>query len=161
MPTSERTPDSISLSRISMGWVKRMFTPGRVETVSCIATTSSSWVFAFVHCSRGVRDRKMSVSSVPMGSVAISAVPIRLQTWRISSGNFSFRSCSMRVLYSVEVSMDVPARRMVLAVMAPSLSLGMNSPPRREARMPVTTSNATTKARTGQRSFRTRPRMAE
>ena len=35
---------------------------------------------------------KMSVSSMPMGSVATSAVPTRLQTCRTSSGKASFRA---------------------------------------------------------------------
>ena len=51
-------------------------------------------LLALFHTLRGLSDMKMSVSSVPMGSVAISAVPMRLQTCRTSSGNCSSRSFS-------------------------------------------------------------------
>ena len=51
---------------------------------------------AFFHCSRGLSARKKSDSSMPIGSVAISALPRRVQMLAISSGNSASSSFSMR-----------------------------------------------------------------
>ena len=72
----------------------------------------------------------MSVSSTPIGSVAISAVPIRLQTCSTSSGNSASTAFSICVLYPIESSRSVPASRTTLIAIAPSESRGTNSEPR-------------------------------
>ena len=59
---------------------------------------NSAWVWAFFHCDRGVSVIKVSVSSTPIGSVATSAVPMRLQTFSTSSGNVSRITRSISVL---------------------------------------------------------------
>ena len=68
------------------------------------ASVSSAWVCAFFHWSRGLSVMNMSVSSMPIGSVAISAVPMRLQTCSTSSGNSANRAFSICVLYLIESS---------------------------------------------------------
>ena len=130
MPMSDLIPETISFIRISMGCVKTMFTPGISETTSCIFATSSVCVSARFHSSRGLSPMKISVSSSPIGSVATSAVPMRLQACSISSGNSSKRRASRRVLPRIDSSMDTPANLMVLATSEPSPRWGMNSPPR-------------------------------
>ena len=79
MPTSARTPAVSSFMRISMGWVKMARMPGKPSSSSDMAATRASWLDAWVQADRGCRVRKTSDSSVPMGSVATSAVPVRVQ----------------------------------------------------------------------------------
>ena len=98
MATSERTPAIISFSRISIGWLNATVMPGNFAKSSRIFSTSSTCVRAFFHFSRGLRARKKSVSSMPIGSVAISALPSLDQMFVISSGNSAKRSFSIRVL---------------------------------------------------------------
>jgi hypothetical protein len=51
----------------------------------CMARTSSSWVSARRQRARGVSVTNTSESSTPIGSVATSAVPVRVQMRSISS----------------------------------------------------------------------------
>ena len=85
----------------------------------------------------------MSVSSTPIGSVAISAVPMRLQMCLTSAGNAARIACSICVLFSMERSIGVSARRTTLSVMAPSESVGTNSEPRLGAMKPKATTRMT------------------
>ena len=71
----------------------------------------------------------MSVNSTPIGSVAISAVPMRLQTWYTSSGKALRMACSIFVLSSMDRSIGVSAKRTTLMTMAPSESVGTNAEP--------------------------------
>jgi hypothetical protein len=48
-PRSPRTPAIISFTRISIGWVKTIFIPGRASSSFSIAATRSSWVRARFH----------------------------------------------------------------------------------------------------------------
>ena len=73
-------PATISLTRISMGWVYATVCPGRSDTTTSMARTSSDWERATRHFFRGLRVMNTSVNSVPIGSVAISAVPILAKT---------------------------------------------------------------------------------
>ncbi len=127
---SARTPVTISSIRSLIGCEKANFEPRNGRTSFCISSVSSACVVAFVHCGRGLRLMKMSVSSTPIGSVAISAVPMRDQTWLISSGKARKSACSICVFSSTERSMGVSARRTTLMVRAPSESVGTNSVPR-------------------------------
>ena len=128
--TSPRTPLIISFIRISIGWVITTFCPGRSRNRWLMRSVNSAWLEARVHWSCDRNDTNTSVSSIPMGSVATSAVPERLQTWRISSGNSCSSKRSMRPFITVEVSRLVPGRRTMLATMPPSDRRGMNSAPR-------------------------------
>ncbi len=83
----------------------------------------------------------MSVSSTPMGSVATSPLPIRLQTYWISSGKAASNAFSMRVLYRIDSLRSVPAKRTTLTAIAPSESLGTNSKPRFGKIMPNATAS--------------------
>jgi len=73
--------------------------------------------------------RKKSESSTPIGSVAISALPRRVQILAISSLNSASSSFSMRSFTATASSTETPATRTVVPTMAPSPSLGRNSPP--------------------------------
>ncbi len=57
------------------------------RSVLSSSSVNSAWVRAFFQPVRGLSVMKTSVSSTPIGSVAISAVPMRLQTCSTSSGN--------------------------------------------------------------------------
>ncbi len=81
----------------------------------------------------------ISVSSMPIGSVAISAVPMRLQTCSTSSGNAASTAFSICVLYLIESSRSVPVSRTTLTAIAPSDSRGTNSEPKFGAMMPNAT----------------------
>ena len=98
MPMSERIPAIISFNRISIGWLKANDMPGRSPSNAFILSTSSSWVPAARHSRRGFNAMKMSVNSMPIGSVATSAVPSRDQIPAISSGKASSNNRSIRVL---------------------------------------------------------------
>ena len=129
IPMSDRMPETISFMRNSIGCVNTILTPGNCEIVFSISITRPACVSALVHSARGLSDKKMSVSSIPIGSVATSAVPIRLQMCSISSGKSSSSTSSIRVLYRTDSSIETPASRMVFTTIEPSLSRGMNSPP--------------------------------
>jgi hypothetical protein len=90
-------PAIISLTRISIGCVIRARMPGSFSTVRDRSFTSSSCVAARFHFSLGVSMMKTSDSSGPMGSVAISGVPVRVQRCSISSGNSARKSFSICV----------------------------------------------------------------
>ena len=90
-------PATISFIRISMGCVKMERMPGMPSSTVLICCINSSWVLARLHRSRGVSVRNTSETSSPMGSVATSAVPVRVQTWAVSSGNSASSSCSICV----------------------------------------------------------------
>ena len=70
---------------------------GRASSRSMHRATSSSCVRARFHRSRGLSVMKMSESSRPIGSVATSAVPVRVQTRSISSGNVARSAFSICV----------------------------------------------------------------
>jgi len=94
--TSARTPATISFTLISIGCVKTSRMPGKPASFSCMAATSSSWVSARFQRFGSCNVMKMSESSTPIGSVATSAVPVRVQTRSISSGNARRRLRSRR-----------------------------------------------------------------
>ena len=79
----------------------------------------------------------MSVASIAPASVATSGVPVRLQTWAISSGNSSSSAFSIRVFMRHDSSMLVPGARMMPSTMSPSESFGTNSVPSDAARRSV------------------------
>ena len=59
----------------------------------------------------GVKLGGLLVLRTPIGSVAISAVPMRLQTCATSSGNSANTARSSRVFWAIDSSKSVPARR--------------------------------------------------
>ncbi len=128
--------------------------PGTLLKTARSSSTSSGWVTARVHSRRGRSAMKKSDSSIPIGSVATSAVPSRVQTCSISSGNPSSSARSRRSLRTTASSTDTPARRTVLTASACSPSFGRNSPPSRVARQapPARISAATVSVRSGWRN---------
>ena len=142
--TSVRPPETISLIRISIGCVKARRWPGISRSSLSISSVSSACVPAFFQRARGLSVMNRSVSSTPIGSVAISAVPIRLQTCSTSSGNARRMAFSISVLVRIDSSMSVPARRTTLMTMAPSESRGTNSEPRFGAIIPKATTRTHT-----------------
>ncbi|MNN09817.1 hypothetical protein D3C81_1227210 [compost metagenome] len=82
-----------------------------------------------------------------MGSAAISAVPVRANT-RSTSGTRSTMARSRRVCISTDCVRLVPGMRKACRAKSPSLRLGMNSLPMREASTPEpsTATRATAKA---------------
>ena len=84
----------------------------------------------------------MSASSSPIGSVATSAVPVRVQTRAISSGNFSSSARSICVLVRTDSATET--RELDLVDHDRALpQLGTNSEPRRVARKPALASKST------------------
>ena len=71
-----------------------------------------------------------SVASGGMGSVGISALPVR-PTTSFTSGNFN-RIFSTLALFTMLWLSDEPCGRMLWKAKSPSSSVGMNSPPMRE-----------------------------
>ena len=69
----------------------------------------------------------MSLVSTPIGSVGISAWPVRDTTVR-TSGNSS-RACSMRVVLLMDSDSATLGRRQAWTAIAPSLRRGRNSAP--------------------------------
>lgn len=71
----------------------------------------------------------MSEISTPMGSVAISARPVREMMVSISSGNASVNALSTRPVAAMDSSRDTEGGRIACMAMAPSSRVGMNSAP--------------------------------
>ena len=137
-----------SLKRICMGWVSSMFTPGRTDKASSIASCiSSRSQTSSRHVSIGFIETIMSPRSTGMGSVGISAEPIRVTTCRIS-GNFSNKIFSALPNVSTTWVSDVPCIIEISTVKSPSSSVGMNSPPILLKIKRLTANSATTAAMT-------------
>jgi len=66
-----------SLNLISMGWVNSISMSGNTDRASFIRSASSSLDPALTHSDFGFSFIMTSVSSIDMGSVGISAAPIR------------------------------------------------------------------------------------
>ncbi len=113
------------------------------------ATTSAFVLLGSGHSSRGLSMMKLSATLGGMGSVAISPLPIFVNT-RSTSGiaRISASSCSCR---SMACCNEVPGMRRACIVMSPSSRLGTNSVPRRVANSPVATTIATAAATVSQR----------
>lgn len=95
MPRAARTPESSSLNRNSIGWLKLNNVPGisRSQT-SPIRSMSSSFVRTLCHRSGSFSRTQVSVKFTPPASRPISGRPIRLTTVRISAGNSRRRAVS-------------------------------------------------------------------
>ena len=73
---SPRTPEISSDTRISIGWVKLVFTPGNRSVTSRMRSTTQA-LSCSRHSSRGFSFTKPSVSFVPIGSRPSSSEPTR------------------------------------------------------------------------------------
>ena len=142
MATSCLIPVSNSLFRICMGWVSSASRPGMFFSVSDIIAMSWSVVFAEVHSAFGFSATMMSARSTGIGSVGISALPIRLTTC-FTSGYLAFRSCSALLQLSTICESDVPCAILISMAKSPSSRLGMNSPPKNLKPTPLTQNSAT------------------
>ncbi len=100
-------PVSSSLLRIWMGCDISASSPGMVLRVSSIISISSDVDFAEVHSALGFNATMMSARSTGMGSVGISALPMRLTTCFIS-GNFRFSNASALPHVFTICDSDVP-----------------------------------------------------
>jgi len=89
--------DEENLFKIVDELLKTVDIPGYWDVLAAIMSTSSSCVFAFFQADRGLSETKTSETSKPIGSVATSAVPVRVQTSLTSSGNAFMRMASSRV----------------------------------------------------------------
>ncbi len=87
MAKSARTPVINSLKRISMGCVNSKSNPGIAVNAFLNSSANSSLVSTVVHSLGGCSVTITSLSSMDMGSVGISAAPIRVTTC-FTSGNF-------------------------------------------------------------------------
>ena len=73
---------------------------------------------------------KLSVKSIPMGSLGTADTPMRPQTV-FTSGNSASSTRSTSVSRSMVSESELPGRRKSWKAMSPSSRLGMNSPPMR------------------------------
>ncbi len=95
--------DTISFMRISIGCDNANRGPGKSLSSRWISSVNSSCEAARFHDCEALRVMNKSVSSVPIGSVATSAVPTRLHTWAIlvfevgQQGFFHFRVVANRL----------------------------------------------------------------
>ena len=142
-----------------MGWEISASNPGMALKVSSIFSISSGVVLAEVHSAFGFSAIMMSARSTGIGSVGISALPIRLTTCLISGYSF-LSSFSVLLQLSTICDNEVPCDILISTAKSPSSRLGMNSPPRylkptiltqKRATAPVMTSllRAKTQSRTG------------
>ena len=127
MAKSALTPVMSSLKRISIGWVNSSSKPAITAKESLKAAANSSLVSTVVHSFSGLKVIMTSLSSMDMGSVGISAAPIRLTTWS-TSGNFS-NIFSISVVMAIVLVSVVPVFNTGWITKSPSLSVGINSPP--------------------------------
>ena len=123
-------PVSNSLLRIWIGCEISASKPGIVFRVSSIFSISSAVVSAEVHSAFGLSATMMSALSTGIGSVGISALPMRLTTCLIS-GYSAFRSFSALEQLSTICESDVPCDMVISTAKSPSSRLGINSPPRK------------------------------
>ena len=128
--TSCLIPVSNSLLRIWIGCEISASKPGIVFRVSSIFSISSAVVSAEVHSAFGLSATMMSALSTGIGSVGISALPMRLTTCLIS-GYSAFRSFSALEQLSTICESEVPCDMLISTAKSPSSRLGMNSPPRK------------------------------
>ena len=129
MAISDRTPEISSLKRISMGWVNSTSMPGITARASLNFPASSSLDAADTHSLLSLRVMITSLSSILMGSVGTSAAPMRVTTWS-TSGKFSCRMFSMRVVISMVLLREVPVFNTGCMTKSPSSKVGTNSPPK-------------------------------
>ena len=127
--TSCLMPVSNSLLRIWIGCDISASNPGIVWSVSSIFSMSSSVVSVEVHSAFGLSEIMMSALSTGIGSVGISALPIRLTTC-FTSGYSAFSSFSALVQLSTICEREVPCDILISTAKSPSSKLGINSPPR-------------------------------
>ena len=157
--TSCLIPVSNSLLRIWIGCEISASRPGMALRVSSIFSISSGVVLAEVHSAFGFRAIMMSARSTGIGSVGISALPMRLTTCLISGYSF-LSSFSALLQLSTICESDVPCDILISTAKSPSSRLGINSPPRylkpttltqNKATAPVMTSllRASTQSRIG------------
>ena len=122
-------PVRSSLLRIWMGCEISASSPGMVLSVSSIFSINSGVVVADVHSALGLRAIMMSARSTGIGSVGISALPMRLTTC-FTSGYSALSNCSALVQLSTICDSEVPCAMLISTAKSPSSKLGMNSPPR-------------------------------
>ena len=113
-----------------------------VFSVSSIISMSSGVDFAEVQSALGFNATMMSARSTGIGSVGISALPMRLTTCFIS-GNLRFSSVSALPHVSTMHESDVPCAMLISTAKSPSSSVGMNSPPRNLNATRLTANSAT------------------
>ena len=116
-----------------MGWVISVSNPGIALRASSIFAISSSFVFADVHSAFGFRAMSMSARSTGIGSVGISALPIRVTACFIS-GNCLRSIFSANVVVLIIWDREVPCDILNSAAKSPSSRFGRNSPPNFENR---------------------------
>ena len=121
------TPLTSSSTRNAIGCEKLDATPGNSASASRIFSTSSSFDFAVVHSSRGFSVTITSLSSMPIGSEAMSARPV-FETTSMTSGN-CFRIFSARFCRSSDCGSEMLGIRNVCTATEPSSSDGRNSVP--------------------------------
>ncbi len=129
MATSCLTPVISSLLRIWMGCEISASMPGMVRSTSSIRSMSSGAVRAEVHSAFGFSATMMSARSTGMGSVGISALPMRLTTC-FTSGKRARSNFSACVVVATICEREVPCAMLISTAKSPSSRLGMNSPPR-------------------------------
>ena len=78
-----------------------------MDRACSIRSISSSLVCADVHCFLGMSEMSMSARSTGIGSVGISALPMRVTTWR-TSGKLSRNIFSASDADSTICESDVP-----------------------------------------------------
>ncbi len=126
--TSALLPVSSSLNRNWMGWVNSNDNSGNTWSTDFICSTSSSRVLALVHSSFGLSRIITSASSIDMGSVGTSAVPIFETMW-FTSGKLSSRSFSTAVDAATVVSRLLPGGTANCMARSPSSRSGRNTEP--------------------------------
>ena len=130
MPIGVRMPvDNMSM-RALIGIVQELAMPGNCSALS-ISAISLSVVMPGRHCAGGFRLITVSNISVGAGSVAVLARPALPKTELTSGKLLMILSCVCST--SAALVIDIPGSDAGMYSNVPSLSVGMNSLPSREA----------------------------
>ena len=129
MASSALTPSRSSSTFISMGWVRLARMPGMSPSSSRITSSMSSWVFALRHSDLGCNNTNTSALLMGSAWAPTSPRPIRVTTSR-TSGILSSRRSTRSVDRVLSVS-EMEGAMVSRTTTVPSLSLGVNSEPRR------------------------------
>ena len=130
MPTGVRMPVASMSVRALIGIVQELATPGNFSAAS-ISAMSLSVVMPSRHSSSGLRLMTVSNISSGAGSVAVRARPALPNTDSTSGKPLMIRSCCCSS--SDALVTDMPGSDAGMYSSVPSLSVGMNSLPRRDA----------------------------